>query len=241
MKAILLAAGRGSRLGSLTDGKPKALVELNTVPLVQRAIGTLRAGGVTQVGIVAGYKSGMLSPYADRLFINPAWDRTGIFQSLSCASDWLEAEPCLVSYGDIFYSSQLVSDLINSSEELDLGYDTNAVALWQQRFENPLDDMERFAIAGGKILVIGGKAMTIEEIQGQYMGLFKLTPVSWRRLVEVRDRLPEARRENVDMTSLFSLLIQAGTRVSGTPTSEPWGEIDCPSDVHLYEDLYPSI
>ena len=241
MKAILLAAGRGSRLGSLTDDRPKALVELNGVPLVRRTMDTLRAGGITQVGVVAGYKSQMLARYADRMFINPAWDSTGICQSLSCASEWLEAEPCLISYGDIFYSPRLVSDLIKSTEDVDLAYDPNAVALWKQRFENPLDDMERFSIAGEKISAIGGKANTMQEIEGQYMGLFRLTPKSWRLLVETRNRLPEERRTNVDMTSLFSSLIQAGTKVGGTPTSDPWGEIDCPSDVKLYERLYPTI
>lgn len=241
MKAILLAAGRGSRLGSLTDEKPKALVELNGVPLVERAVDTLRAGGATQIGIVGGYKSHMLARYADRLFINSRWDSTGIFQSLSCASEWLEAQPCLVSYGDIFYSEQLVRDLVASGDDVNLAFDTNAVALWRQRFENPLDDMERFSIAGGKIVEIGGRATTVDEIQGQYMGLFKLTPRSWRQLEGIRADLAEPRRSNVDMTSLFSAMIKSGLKVTGTPTGAPWGEIDCPSDVQLYERLYPAL
>jgi choline kinase len=241
MKAILLAAGRGSRLGSLTDEKPKALVELNGVPLARRAVDTLRAGGIGQVGIVGGYRWKMLARFADRMFINPDWNSTGIFQSLSCASEWLESEPCLVSYGDIFYSPRLVADMIKSAQDVDLAYDPNAVTLWRHRFDNPLDDMERFEIANGRVGAIGGRAATLEEIQGQYMGLFRLTPRSWRLLLDTRERVPAERRANVDMTSLFSLLIQAGTKVGGTPTVDSWGEIDCASDVKLYERLYPKV
>lgn len=240
MKAILLAAGRGSRLGTLTDEKPKALVELNGVPLARRAVDTLHAGGIAQVGIVGGYRSEMLACCADRLFINPEWSTTGIFQSLSCAAEWLGSEPCLVSYGDIFYSPRLVADLIKSEQEVDLAYDPQAVTLWKHRFDNPLEDMERFEIAQGRIGAIGGRATTLEEIQGQYMGLFRLTPRSWRLLLDARARLPAQRRATIDMTSLFSLLIQSGATVGGTPTTDPWGEIDCPSDVTLYERLYPT-
>ena len=241
MKAIVLAAGRGSRLGPLTDEKPKALVPLNGEPLIARTVHTLRAGGIEQVGLVCGYRAEMLEPFADRVFPNPQWATTGIFHSLGCAAEWLESEPCIVSYGDIFYSPRLVRDLAASDEAIDVAYDVNAVALWKQRFENPLDDMERFAQSDGAITRIGGKATSVDEIEGQYMGLFKLTPQTWRELKQLASDVVAPRRDNVDMTSLISLLIQAGRRVGARPTIEPWGEIDCPSDVALYERLYPQL
>ncbi|MFJ2713495.1 NTP transferase domain-containing protein [Pseudomonas sp. NPDC087346] len=241
MKAIILAAGRGSRLGSLTDQRPKALVEFNKTPLIERTVRTLRAAGISEIGIVAGYRSDMLESYADRLFINPLWSTTGIRQSLSAAAEWLDSQPCVVSYGDIFYSPTLVRDLMQKDENIDLGYDPQAVRLWQQRFDNPLDDMERFIIDNGRICQIGHRAESLEQIQGQYMGLFKLTPTGWRALNEQLQGLSTEQRDQVDMTSLFSRAIEAGVRVGGTPTNEPWGEIDCPSDVLLYERIYPQL
>lgn len=241
MKAIILAAGRGSRLGSLTDQRPKALVEFNQIPLIERTVRTLRAAGVSEIGIVAGYRSEMLAAYADRLFINPLWSTTGIRQSLSAAQEWLASEPCVVSYGDIFYSPALVRDLMHKDEDIDLGYDPHAVALWQQRFDNPLDDMERFIIDNGRICQIGYRADSLEQIQGQYMGLFKLTPAGWQALNAQLSGLTAEERDQVDMTSLFSRAIEAGVRVAGTPTLAPWGEIDCPSDVQLYQRIYPQL
>ena len=73
------------------------------------------------------------------------------------------------------------------------------------------------------------------------MGLFKLTPRGWCALNDQLQRLSIEQREQVDMTSLFSLLIEDGIRVGGTPTNAPWGEIDCPSDVQLYERIYPQL
>lgn len=241
MKAIILAAGRGSRLGALTDQRPKALVEFNGIPLIERTVRTLRAAGITEIGIVAGYRSDMLAPYADRLFVNSLWSTTGIRQSLGAAHEWLNADVCIVSYGDIFYSSDLVSALMKKDEDIDLAFDPQAVTLWQQRFDQPLDDMERFVIDNGRVCEIGHRADTLEQIQGQYMGLFKLTPLGWQALNRQLELMSPNHRDHVDMTSLFSLLIEAGGRVGGTPTNAPWGEIDCPSDVQLYERIYPGL
>lgn len=241
MKAIILAAGRGSRLGALTERRPKALVTFNGMPLIQRTIRTLRAAGITEIGIVAGYRSDTLTIYADRLFINPLWGTTGICHSLSMASEWLDSQACVVSYGDIFYAPELVSDLMQKKEDIVLAYDPHAVKLWQQRFEKPLDDMERFIIDNGRVCEIGHRAETLEQIHGQYMGLFKLTPQGWYALSRQRERLSIKQREQVDMTSLFSLVIEAGVPIGGVATHAPWGEIDCPSDVHLYEQIYPQL
>lgn len=241
MKAIILAAGRGSRLGRLTGERPKALVALNGIPLIERAVCSLRAGGVTEIGIVAGYRSNMLASYADRLFMNSRWSTTGIFHSLNTAREWLGSQPCMVSYGDIFYSSRLVAALMQKDEDIDLAFDPQAVELWSRRFDRPLDDMERFVIENGRVSEIGHCAAALAQIQGQYMGLFKLTPQGWHSLNVNLERLSISQREQIDMTSVFALLIEAGVRIGGTPTTDPWGEVDCPSDVQLYESIYPKI
>lgn len=55
MRAVILAAGRGSRMGALAVDRPKCLVELAHKPLIRRQIAALRSGGVPTIGIVRGY------------------------------------------------------------------------------------------------------------------------------------------------------------------------------------------
>jgi L-glutamine-phosphate cytidylyltransferase len=241
MNAILLVAGRGSRLGTLTDNKPKSLVELNGQPLLHRAISSLRTAGINKVAAVGGYRSEMIAPYADTLFINKNWAQTSIFSSLLCARDWLKAETCLVSYGDIFYSSELVSTLLESPGEINLAWDPDAVSLWQKRNEDPLADLESFRIDNDRIVDIGGNITRIEEVQGQYMGLFKLTPTAWGWIEQLLSSLSNEDIAHLDMTRLFSTLIQRGYDVFGTRNTTPWGEIDTPSDIDVYHRLYPAL
>ena len=73
-------------------------------------------------------------------------------------------------------------------------------------------------------------------MQGQYLGLSLLTPTSWRWFVELAASRGDGYR--VDMTSLFSALVRAGHKLVGVPIQGPWGEIDSPSDLTLFEELY---
>lgn len=241
MKAIILAAGRGSRLQTLTADRPKALVPFNGIPLLERALSSLRRGGAEEVGIVAGYRSDMLAAHTDTLFSNRHWASSGIFSSLKCASEWLSTQPCLVSYGDIFYDSALVEALIAHPADIAIGYDPAAVELWRKRSDEPLADLENFRFADGWVQTLGGPADCLEAIQGQYMGLLKVTPAGWGALNAQLQQRPAEERDHADMTSLLGELVSRGYPLACVATHAPWGEIDCPSDVALYERLYPQL
>ena len=60
MRAIILAAGRGSRLGHLGNDRPKCFVELEGKPLIERQIAALRRGGADEIGVVRGYRAEMI-------------------------------------------------------------------------------------------------------------------------------------------------------------------------------------
>ena len=112
MKAIILAAGRGSRMGKLTSNKPKCLTLLNKRPMIEHQIFSLQNAGIKDIAIVTGYKSKMLDDYKLKKFHNARWNNTNMVYSLFCAWEWLKTSTCIVSYSDIFYSSRIVKDLM---------------------------------------------------------------------------------------------------------------------------------
>ena len=103
MRAIILAAGRGSRMKSLTDERPKCLVELRGKPLLEWQLWALRDAGINEIAIVTGYKRELLAERGLVEFFNPRWAETNMVSSLACAEAWLVADTCIVSYADIFY------------------------------------------------------------------------------------------------------------------------------------------
>src|SRR5688500_3719209 len=107
MDAIILAAGRGSRMESLTAELPKCMTRLANRPLLEWQLAALREGGARRVAVVAGYKAESFDAYCRQpsqiiRFLNPRWADTNMVMSLAAAGEWLKHRTCLVSYSDIF-------------------------------------------------------------------------------------------------------------------------------------------
>jgi choline kinase len=102
-----------------------------------------------------------------------------------------------------------------------------------------LSDAETFRINGaGELLEIGGRTQTIEDIEGQYMGLLKFTPEAWQAVEDVLATLDAPSRDRLDMTGLLRRLLAAKSITIGTfGTGGEWGEIDNPEDVELYQSM----
>ncbi len=236
MKAIILAAGRGSRMKKLTASKPKCLIKLRGKPLIEWQLAAVRKAGITQIAIVTGYKKELLAGYNLVEFYNSRWFETNMVASLACAEKWLKAGPCIISYSDIFYEESAVLSLMNCSASLAVTYDVNWFISWQKRFGDPLIDAETFLMnSSNEIIEIGNKPNSIAEINGQYMGLLRITPRGWQQIVDILSKLPKEVKNKIDMTSTLQKVIQyAKTPVLGIPYESEWGEIDSQLDLEQY-------
>lgn len=236
MKAIILAAGRGSRMKSLTEERPKCLVEVRGKALLDWQLEALRVAGITEIAIVTGYKREQLSNRGLVEFHNPRWAETNMVSSLACAQDWLQAESCIVSYSDIFYSPVAVKSLIDCHASLAVTYDPNWLELWTQRFGDPLLDAETFRLASEHTLAeIGNKPKSVNEVQGQYMGLLRFTPDGWAEVLRIRSGLTPEQCDKMHMTGTLQKVIDAGrAAIRAVPYAGEWGEVDCVDDLEIY-------
>lgn len=216
----------------LTDERPKCLLEVKGRPLIEWQLEALRSAGIQQIGIVTGYRSELLSAIGLPTFHNSRWAETNMVSSLACASPWLASHPCLVSYSDIFYGREAVKTLCAAAPgPLAISYDPNWLTVWQKRFANPLDDAETFRVdETGRVLEIGKRPLTLEEIQGQYMGLLRFTPAGWSAVESMRAGLDADRRDRIDMTSTLQALIEQGFPVHAAAVTTSWGEFDSSED-----------
>lgn len=237
MKAIILAAGRGSRMKNLTDERPKCLVELRGKALLDWQLEALRAAGITEIAIVTGYKRELLVNRGLIEFHNARWAETNMVSSLACAQDWLQAEPCIVSYSDIFYSPAAVQSLMTCEVSLAVTYDPNWLELWTQRFGDPLLDAETFRLTPGHTLAeIGNKPTSVDEVQGQYMGLLRFTPEAWAEVLRIRTELTSAQCDKMHMTGTLQKVIDARrVAIAAVPYEGEWGEVDFAYDLDAYQ------
>lgn len=235
MKALILAAGRGSRMAGLTAGRPKCLVEFRGRALLDWQIAALREGGASEIGIVTGYRRELLSDRGLREFFNPRWAETNMVSSLARAREWLAREPCLVSYSDIVYSAAGPIALAASTAEIAISYDADWRRQWELRFDDPLCDAETFRIGtDGRLCEIGGRPRTIEEVEGQYMGLLRFAPAGWAEVERIRAELDPAACDRIDMTSTLARVIEAGRiAIAAIRYRGVWAELDTENDVRV--------
>jgi choline kinase len=236
MRAVILAAGRGSRMKNLTDDRPKCLVELKGKALLDWQLESLRASGIREIAVITGYKSELLANRGLIEFHNARWAETNMVSSLACADDWLMAGPCIVSYSDIFYDPNAVELLKLCEASLAITYDPNWLKLWTERFGNALLDAETFRLAPDHSLIeIGNKPISTHEIDGQYMGLLRFTPTGWSEIKRVRSGLSSEDCDKMHMTGTLQKVINSGkVQITAIPYYGKWGEIDSEKDLSLY-------
>ena len=238
MKAIILAAGRGKRLKNFTDDKPKCLNSVGGKAMLDWQVSALRRGGVDTIMLVTGYKMEMFDRFGLKTFHNARWESSNMVRSLLCARQEF-GEPLIVSYSDILYKDEIVRRLLSQDRDAVITYDEEWKKLWEERFQNPLDDAESFRIGSdGKIRDIGRKPCSLEEIEGQYMGLMRFTPTALRWITEYTDRQDSAVLDKMDMTTLLRSLITERLSIYGMPVKGGWCEIDTINDLELANRLY---
>lgn len=235
MNAIILAAGRGSRMRRLTETRHKSRVELGGRALLDWQTGALRAAGIERILVVRGYLGESLQGDFETVD-NPRWDKSNMVVTLTMADAVLSTAPCLVSYSDIVYQSDHVRRLLESEGDIRLTYDREWQALWSLRFPDPLADAETFDAKDGFLREIGGPPASLGEVKGQYMGLLHFTPKGWAMVREFLDGLSADEIDRLDMTALLRRLLARGTPITAVPVAGGWCEVDSEADLRAYEE-----
>lgn len=239
IRGVILAAGRGSRLAPLTDDRPKCMVPIAGKPLLHHQFDALSAAGVSPIAVVRGYMKDSVTAPGAHYFENPRWAESNMVVSLQAASEWLSAATCIISYSDIVYNDKTAHTLVRAPGDIVIVYDVNWRQLWESRFENPLEDAETFRMdADGRLTEIGARAQSLDQIQGQYMGLLKFTHQGWRRISEYLTTLSPEKRDRLDVTAMLSGLLDSGVAINAIPTSEKWFEIDILRDYELCQAYF---
>lgn len=245
-KAIILAAGQGTRLRPLTNNKPKCLVPLMGKPLIQHQIEVLTAAGIVDIHIVTGYCGDQLEILGYSTSVNPHFEKTNMVESLFAARKFMETcnEDLLICYGDIVYQSENLSSLLQGKDPITLMIDNAWRELWSLRLDNPLDDAETLLFdKQGYIRELGKKPSSYNQIQGQYTGLIKVRNDQLPAMIAFYDGLDRTALyedkdfENMYMTTFLQSLINSGWKIGAAIVNNGWLEVDSVDDLHCYETM----
>lgn len=250
MRAIIIGAGRGSRLGKETDEIPKTLVEVMGRPMLDWILDALAEGGIArnQVVFVCGYADSVVRErYPDLDFVhNTEWEQNNILASLLYARDYMK-EGFISTYADIVYEGAVVKKLVESPHQITLGCDTE----WQRRYlvrsQHPESDAEKLRAEGSRVVEV---SRTIPSVQatGEFIGVMKLDPAGARRLIESYDAVSAAYAgqrwrggrvfEKAYLIELLQHMLEQGVEMHREDTRGGYMEIDTLEDLSHAESWW---
>lgn len=267
-RAIMIAAGRGRRLGPHTEEVPKCMVQVGRAPILGWQWKALAAAGITELVMIRGYLAEVLTAFArglcpDVSFVdNLEWASNNVLLSLACARAALD-QPVLLSYSDILFTPEVARAAAASPAEIGLVIDRRFRDIYVGRDQHPLDEAEVASLAAdGSVAKVGKRALPAAEAVGEFIGLAKLGERGAATFAAALDDLaaryadrqhePFQRAQtfrNAYLTDLLQELIDSGTASSSGALGEPvqpvwiegqWREIDTEQDLERARVLVDS-
>lgn len=247
MKAIVLAAGMGTRLKEHTAGKPKCLVTLNGKPMLEYQIEALRRIA-DEIVIVRGYMGHLINIEGAKHVDNDEFATTNMVGSLMKARSSFEGD-CLVCYSDIVYEPRVLQMVKDTQCSIGVTVDTDFEDYWTERLGDVSSDSESLQIGhDGNITGIGKPNPGREEMNARYVGILKfdqegteafkrIYDANHRKFGDSQDRWYQSKSfRQAYMTDMMQALIDSGSMVKAIPVRRGWLEMDTDEDFMKYHE-----
>jgi choline kinase len=255
-KAIIVAAGRGRRLGKNTDEIPKCMVRVGGRPILHWQLRAFAAAGIRDVTIVRGYRGDSIDPgdFPVRFVDNPEWERNNILASLMYAADEF-AGGFYFSYCDIVYAPSVVARLATATQDLaaaSLVVDRRWADAYHGRTLHPVSEAELTAVESGRpgqgerVVQVGKGAVAATQAVGEFIGLAHFSSAgaaalarTWQAALRAGGLdAPFGRAKTLRLAYLtdgLNAMAGAGERLSPVFIDGEWREIDTQQDLAAAE------
>lgn len=225
MRAILMAAGLGTRISKDIHSIPKCTVQLGEITLIENTISELRRQNITEIGMVVGYRADLLREIFGKenitFFENPFFDRTNSIASLWFAREFLQSDDdYLLLNGDVFFESRVLHEILQEPLSPVMFADG----------ERKEEGDYKFMYQDGKLLR-HGKEMSHADISGEYIGVAKVSRSFLPRFKDRLDLLIHQQRHDLWWEDvLYSFIGETDIYVKEITRGLFWGEVDTVGD-----------
>lgn len=225
MKAIILAAGKGTRMLPFTIDRPKVLVEINGKPYLHYVIENVQQAGFTEIAIVVGYKKEKIKEFLAKNNIKATLieqkEPLGTGHAVLQAQQFCGKDDFVLFGGDNLFS---VQDLKTVQQKDRFCYVVGT----------EVEDWQKF----GVLVVNHGKLIKIVEKPQQFVGnlincaLYKFTADLWPAL----DKIQPSERGEIELTDAVSILALEG-KVKVLELKEQWIDLGCTEDIRKIKEF----
>lgn len=241
MKAVILAAGQGTRIRAVHGERPKCLIEVDDTTILDHQLEALSTVGIRDVAIVVGYeKEQIINHVTSRKpssvqrihFIeNPAFAITNNVYSLWLALEWVRGDSFIVLNADVIFDADVLDIALGPNAPISMIVDP----LWR-------DETMKVIIYGDRIVQMS-KKISREQFSGTYIGITIFSKVIQARFFDKMRMVISAGRVNEFFNVAVQELVDEGVPVGYTSTDGmAWAEIDDPMDLSFaQQNVFPQL
>jgi len=245
MKAIILAAGMGTRLGKYTKDLPKGMLSFNGKTLIETQVETLRSCGIKDIVIVRGYIADKINIPDVKYYTNEDFSNTNMVETLFKAESEMD-DDILICYSDIIYEKRVIEKVLSYDCDIGVVVDKDYLPYWRARLDNPEDDMESLVISSDEITELGDTDCKPDKAESRYVGIIKFSKVGIKILKEVYHKNKEKYHDKDEpwmksssfrkayMTCLLQAIINENHKVKPIIIYHGWLEFDTDEDYEKY-------
>ena len=252
MRAIILAAGSGLRLGQHTKDIPKALLDLNGKSILERQISLLREYGVNEIFVVTGYQREKHILKDIEYIFNPRYSETEQLASMMVARTKI-FDDVLVIFGDLIFDSQILQQILASNDDIAIAIDLDWEKSYNERPDNPKSLADKVLINQKKILQISAKETSLDiknQGVGEFLGIIKLSGNGSKIIIKKYEELEKSHvgrfhdansLEKAKLIDMLQELIDSKIEISPITIGGKWCEIDTPKDLERARKIFQNI
>jgi len=240
MKAVILAAGRGTRIRSVHGEHPKCLIEVDNTTILDHQLDALSMVGINDVAIVVGYEKEQILAHVNartlfspriRFIENPAFAITNNIYSLWLALDWLRGDSFIVLNADVIFDPEILDIAVRPHAPISMIVDP----VWR-------DETMKVVILDDHVIRMS-KTISREEFSGTYIGITVFSKAIQDRFFHKMEEIIAAGRVNEFFNFAVQKLVNEGVPVGYTSTDGlPWAEIDDPVDLTFAQhNVFPQL
>ena len=242
MKAIILAAGMGTRLKHLTKDIPKCMININGKTILQRQIETFRKCGINEIIVVRGYKKELINYLGIKCYDNLNFENNNNLVSLFHAEKEMN-DDFIMTFCDIIFDEKVLKKLLENKGDVCKVIDKDWKKAYENRTLHPVPLADKVIIENNKIIKIG-KGVDLNKTHGEWIGLSKFSKKGAEILKKHYHRTKKLfwnkpfheapTFEKGHIMDITQELIDNNHSVSPVIIQGGWAEIDTPED---YENI----
>ena len=239
-KALIVAAGLGSRLKNHTEKKPKCMLDFGGKTLLQRQLDSYKENGIKDISLIRGYRKEKIKYKGIKFFENSDYKNNNILNSIFYAEKIINGN-IIISYSDILFEPLVVKRALESNHDISVVVDIDWRGYYVGRKDHPISEAENVIFNSNNEVEKIGKINTgKDDVHGEFIGMIKLSnrgteifKQHFNRLKNIYWNKPFQRSkifQKAYLTDFIQELVDIGVKVHCVIIESGWKEIDTVED-----------